>query len=116
MRQGMTFRLIPLNDQPRLAGWILAVGVFLFSVGSEGGEVVAQAFGYLDGFAFGSVCVGHGWEANIYKGGSITILRFREEEAPRMTFSARLEEFHTGNTAGIVSARCGIRAGASVAA
>ncbi len=43
-------------------------------------------------------------------------LRFRKEEAPRMTFSARLEEFHTGNTAGIVSARCGIWGGAPVAA
>ena len=45
----MTFRFIPLNDEPRLAVWILAVGVFFVPVGSEGGEVVAQAFGYFLG-------------------------------------------------------------------
>ncbi len=47
MRQGMTFRLIPLNYEPRLTGWILAVGVLLVSVWSEGSQVVAQAIGYL---------------------------------------------------------------------
>ncbi len=54
MRQRITFRPIPLNDEPRLAGWILAVGVFLVSVGSERGEAVAQAFGCFESFAFGS--------------------------------------------------------------
>ena len=48
MRQGVSFRFIPLNDQPRLAVWILAVGVFLVSVGSEGGEVVAQTPGWIE--------------------------------------------------------------------
>ncbi len=33
-----------------------------------------------------------------------------------MTFSASVEEFHTGNAIGIVTARCGIWGGASVAA
>ncbi len=47
LRQGMTFRFIPLNDWLRLAGWILEIGVLLFSVGSEGSEVVAQGLGYL---------------------------------------------------------------------
>ncbi len=42
-------------------------------------------------------------------------LGFRKEEAPRMTFSARFEEFHTGNAIGIVSDRWEIRAGAPVA-
>jgi len=43
-------------------------------------------------------------------------LGFRKEEVPRMTFSAKLGEINMGNTVGIVSARRGIRAGASVAA
>ena len=43
-------------------------------------------------------------------------LGFRKEEAPSMASSAKLGEINTGNTAGIVSARCGIRAGAPVAA
>ncbi len=53
MRQDMTFRFIPLDDEPRLAGWIFAVGVLFVSVGSEGGHVVAQVFGCLQGFAVG---------------------------------------------------------------
>jgi hypothetical protein len=33
---GMAFRFIHLDDEPRLAGWILAIGVFSVAVGSEG--------------------------------------------------------------------------------
>ncbi len=47
MRQGMAFRSVTLNDEPRIAGRISAVGVFFVSVGGEGGEVVAQSFDYL---------------------------------------------------------------------
>ncbi len=42
MRQRMTFRFVPLNDEPRLTGWILAVGVFLVSVGSEGSPITPK--------------------------------------------------------------------------
>ena len=41
---------------------------------------------------------------------------FAYKEVPRMAFPAKLGETNTGNTAGIVSARCGIRGGALVAA
>ena len=71
MRQGMTLNSIPLNDEPRLAVWILAVGEFLVLVGSKGCQVVAQAFGYFKGFSFGSWGCGHGRKINM-KSDSIT--------------------------------------------
>ena len=43
-------------------------------------------------------------------------VKFRERAVPHIAYPARLGEINTENTAGIVSARCGIRAGASVAA
>jgi hypothetical protein len=49
----MTLSPISLGNQPRLAVWILAMSLFHFSAGSEGGRVVARAFGYLEGFAVG---------------------------------------------------------------
>ena len=47
MRQGMAFRPVALNDEPRLTVWILAVGEFLVSVGSEGGQVGAQVLTFI---------------------------------------------------------------------
>ncbi len=39
--RALSSALPPLDDEPHLAGWILAVGVFLVAVRSEGGQAVA---------------------------------------------------------------------------
>jgi hypothetical protein len=52
VRKGIALGSVPLDDEPRLAGWIFAIGIFSVPIGSERGQVVAKAFGYFYGFAF----------------------------------------------------------------